>query len=81
MADILKFNKPRKLDDVRLGKVKWWNESRRMGFVVAGDDEFLITDKRPEITKALREGLSVRFVPFESIRGFEARELELVSEA
>ncbi|WP_413943750.1 cold-shock protein [Bdellovibrio sp. HCB-162] len=77
MDNILHFNKPKKLGSSKLGKVKWWNDARRMGFVIADGEEFLITDKNPEILPHLKEGVDIRFVPYETVRGLEARDLEL----
>jgi cold shock CspA family protein len=79
MGDIINLDRPKKLDDIRTGEVKWWSDIRRMGYIISGGEEFLITGKKPSKSDAvLREGTSVRFVPYESIRGLEARDVEVI---
>lgn len=78
MNKVLDFNVPKKIDEIRTGKVKWWNDVRRMGFIISDGEEFLITDKDSVDLKNLREGVAVKFVPYESIRGLEARDIEII---
>ena len=77
MGDVISLNKPKKLNDQKIGQIKWWNSIHRMGYIIADGEEYLITDKKVENIKILREGLQVKFVPYESIRGLEARDLEI----
>lgn len=79
MENVVRLNVAKKEDDARHeGTVKWWSDVQRMGFIVSGENEYYINDKRPEIYRALREGVNVSFMPYTSLRGPEARELEIL---
>lgn len=78
MGKIIDLPFEKRGDSILTGTVKWWNETQRMGFVTVDGDEYFINEKNPALAPKIKEGVRVRFQPFETIRGLEARNLEII---
>ncbi len=62
------------------GTVKWFNDAKGFGFIVAGDKEYFahFSAILSDGYKTLEEGAKVLFTPKQSAKGIQAEEIEVV---
>lgn len=69
---------------MKLGKVKWFNDAKGYGFIVAEDEEADIFVHFSQIVmdgfRTLKEGMRVQFVPQKHDRGVMALQVQVVDD-